>query len=157
MKKTFLILVLGLLLFNSSQGQDYNTGIGIRAGFGQGLTIKHFIKNNTALEGILVTEYGGFYATGLYEIHKLAFQTPRLNWYYGFGGHIGFGSFNDRHPLYKYEEHTPKIGIDGIIGLEYNFTEIPINIGIDYKPTFDLTGEFGLIFGEGALSIRYIF
>jgi hypothetical protein len=49
------------------------------------------------------------------------------------------------------------IGIDGILGIEYNFEEVPINIGVDWKPAFNLTGYSGFWGDGGALSIRYIF
>jgi len=49
------------------------------------------------------------------------------------------------------------IGIDGILGLEYNFKEIPFNIGIDWKPMIDLGGSSGFYGDGGAISIRYIF
>jgi hypothetical protein len=49
------------------------------------------------------------------------------------------------------------IGVDGILGLEYNFSEVPINISIDWKPAFNLVG-YSRFFGDGgALSLRYIF
>ena len=76
----------------SSMGfaQDYTTGIGIRGGYFNGLTVKHFVSDQAALEGIFTSRWRGFQVTGLYEIHNQAFNTPRLNWYYGFGAHIGF-------------------------------------------------------------------
>jgi len=41
--------------------------------------------------------------------------------------------------------------------LEYNFKEIPFNLGIDWKPVFNLTGASGFYGDGGAISIRYIF
>jgi len=156
MKKLILITVFAFLLSVYSSGQDYDNGLGIRGGFGGGITFKHFVTDDVALEGILATQYGGFYVTGLYEIHKQAFNTYRLNWYYGFGAHVGFGEFNDSHPLIKKNGDYSLIGVDGIIGIEYNFSEIPINIGIDFKPMMEIIGKIGPVMGSG-LSIRYLF
>jgi hypothetical protein len=138
-----------------AKGQDYDTGIGLRAGFSQGLTIKHFISRNAAFEGLLTTRWEGFDITGLYEIHNEAFEVDRLNWYYGFGGH--FGSFNGDNVTWG-EPHTQYlvIGVDGILGLEYSFTEAPISIGIDLKPALNFIGYVGFWY-DGGLSIRYIF
>ena len=156
MKKLFLILIIGCLWGLKSNAQDYTTGIGLRGGWGTGLTVKHFISNDKAVEGILDSRWHGLSVTGLYEIHNQAFDTDRLNWYYGFGGHLGFW---DGKYYRNYDDGTnyTVIGIDGIIGLEYNFKEIPFNIGIDWKPVLNLTGSSGFYGDGGAISIRYIF
>jgi hypothetical protein len=71
---------------------DHGTGIGVRGGLSNGLTVKHFIGEKTAIEGLLASRWGGLNITGLYEIHNAAaFDVSRLNWYYGLGAHIGFG------------------------------------------------------------------
>jgi hypothetical protein len=49
------------------------------------------------------------------------------------------------------------IGIDGIIGLEYVFRDIPINIGLDWKPALNIIGNTSFWPDKGAVSIRYIF
>jgi hypothetical protein len=78
-----------------------------------------------------------------------------LNWYYGGGAHIGF--YNGSHTYWgTYGTSYTVAGIDGILGIEYSFDEIPINIGIDWKPALNLIGYSG-IWSEGAFSIRYIF
>jgi len=140
-----------------SNAQDYNTGIGIRGGLSNGLTVKHFISSNTALEGLLATRWEGFNITGLYEIHANAFNTPRLNWYYGFGGHIGFWDGSHNSSWFDDNNSHTVIGIDGIVGIEYNVEAIPFNIGLDWKPGFNLIGYTGFWSDELALSIRFIF
>jgi hypothetical protein len=91
----------------------------------------------------------------LYEIHNPAFDIDRLNWYYGVGGHIGFwdGKYDDRFDA----GNNTVIGIDGILGLEYNFKEIPFNLSLDWKPALNLVGSSGFWGDGGAISIRYIF
>jgi len=154
--KKLLILVSLFCLATLSQAQNYNTGIGIRGGSANGLSIKHFIGENTAVEGILSSRWQGLNITGLYEIHNQAFQEPGLNWYYGFGGHIGFWDGNHSHWGDDDTDYTV-IGIDGILGLEYNFSEIPINVSIDWKPTLNIVGYSGF-WGDGVgLSVRYVF
>lgn len=152
------ILILSIVFFSVFPGytQDYSTGIGLRAGFSNGLTIKHFTGEKTALEGLFASRWRGAEFTLLYEIHNRAFQKERLNWYYGIGGHIGFwnGSYaNWGDPGTSYTV----VGIDGILGLEYNFVEAPFNISVDWKPAFNIIGYTGFWGDGGALSIRYIF
>jgi len=157
MKKLSIVLVLGLLSLVTLNAQDYNTGIGIRGGLSNGLTVKHFIGSDTAIEGLLSTRWRGFNITGLYEIHDQAFDTPRLNWYYGFGGHIGFWGGYKNHPWFEDDASYTVIGIDGIIGIEYNIEPIPFNISLDWKPGFNIIGYTGFWGDELAFSVRYIF
>jgi len=156
MKRLILTFILIIFVVSFANAQDYRTGIGVRGGFSNGLTVKHFLTGKTAVEGILSTRWRGFDVTGLYEIHNQAFNTERLNWYFGFGGHVGFwnGDYaNWGEPGISYII----VGIDGILGIEYNFKEVPINIGLDWKPAFNLIGYTGFWGDGGALSIRYIF
>jgi hypothetical protein len=155
MKKIFITLVLTLITLNIIIAQEYNTGIGIRAGNFSGLTIKHFNRQRGAFEGLITSRWEGFAVTGLYEIHNRAFDVKHLNWYYGGGAHIGF--YNGSHAYWGSAGTAYTIiGIDGILGIEYSFDEIPINIGIDWKPAFNLVGYTGL-WSEGAFSLRYVF
>jgi len=156
MKKFLITCLFAFSLASIGIAQDYNTGIGLRAGFDQGLTVKHFIGTKSALEGILATRWRGFEITGLYEIHNQAFKAERLKWYFGFGGHVGF--WNGDHATWGEPGVSyTVIGIDGILGLEYSFREVPINLGIDWKPSYNFSGFSGFWGDGGALSIRYIF
>ncbi len=137
--------------------QNYSTGIGIRAGLSNGITLKHFVKNDAALEGIISFRWRGVNITGLYEVHKQIFDVSRLNFYYGAGAHIGFWRGYKKHPWFIDDEPYTVLGIDGILGLEYNFTEVPINVSIDWKPAINIIGYYGFWGDEGALSVRYIF
>ena len=120
--------------------------------------MKHFIGSKTALEGILSSRWRGFQITGLYEIHNQAFNTERLKWYFGFGGHIGFwnGDYTDKYWGEPGTTYTV-VGIDGVLGLEYSFYEVPISLGLDWKPAFNFVGYNGWWVDGGAFSIRYIF
>jgi len=156
MKKLVLVLLLAVFVLSFVNAQDYRTGVGLRGGTYNGLTIKHFLGERTAVEGLLSTRWGGFEITGLYEIHNPAFEVDRLKWYYGLGGHIGFYNGNKTN-WGTYGTSYTVIGVDGILGLEYSFTEFPINVGIDWKPAFNFVG-YSRFFGDGgAFSIRYIF
>ncbi len=160
MKKIVITCLIVFCLVSISYAQDYNTGIGLRAGPYYGLTVKHFMGEKPAFELLLASRWRGFAITGLYEIHNQAFNTERLKWYYGFGGHIGFWNrdYTNWGPQPNIgDPNYTVIGIDGILGLEYSFTEVPINIGVDWKPAFDLVGYSGFWADGGALSIRYIF
>jgi len=155
MKKLLLIVCL-FCIGTLAQAQDYGTGIGIRGGSANGLTIKHFISNDVAIEGIVATRWNGLNLTGLYEIHAPAFNEPGFNWYYGFGAHLGFWDGDHSHWDDDNSNHTI-FGIDGILGLEYNIREIPINLSLDWKPALNIFGDSDF-WGDGfGLSVRYVF
>jgi hypothetical protein len=156
MKRIVLIAFFILGSVALMNAQDYNTGIGVRGGFANGLTIKHFVNRTTAFEGILATRWRGFEVTGLVEFHARAFKTERLNWYAGFGAHAGFWN-GDNVKWGTDGEQYSVFGLDGILGMEYNFSSVPFNISIDWKPAYNLWGYSGFWADGGALSIRYIF
>ena len=155
MRKFVLTMIMATTILMTSNAQDYKTGLGLRVGTGTGFTVKHFINNSGAIEGLLTTRWHGFDLTGLYEKHAMAFDTDRLQWYYGGGAHLGFYDGDDVEWGIPGSTYSV-FGIDGIIGLEYSFTEAPINLGLDLKPAIDLIGYTGF-WAEFGLSVRYIF
>jgi hypothetical protein len=150
MKKLFITSVFLLCIVLMANGQDYKNAIGLRLGWSYGLTFKHFISEKSALEGIADYRWGGLGITGLYEIHNNLADVEGLNWYFGGGAHVGFygTSYGGGSGTF--------VGIDGILGLEYNFKDLPINISADWKPAFTFGySHFGA--DNGALSVRYTF
>jgi hypothetical protein len=148
-----LLFALGLICSFSAFSQDYKTAIGVRAGLANGLTVKHFISSDRAVEGILSTRWSGFNITGLYEIHANAFNDSHWNWYYGFGAHLG--SFDGNDSWGDDGVNYTIIGVDGIIGLEYRIDDIPINLSLDWKPALNLIGYTGFWADGFAISVRY--
>jgi len=154
-----MCLLAGATLLRAQQGQ---TGVGLRMGTDPGITIKHFVAPHGAIEGILGTGYRGLLLTGLYEWHKGIGTEPGLKIYGGLGGH--FGVFN-RYAYYRkgpyydvvYVYNQPSFGPDFIVGMEYDFTEIPLNIGLDLKPAVDFYGGYSYMYLDGALSLRVLF
>jgi hypothetical protein len=155
MRRSILIIVLSIGFAITMNAQEYKTGLGIRAGNSLGFTIKHFQSKKVALEGLLTTRWEGFEFTGLYEVHGQAFQVDHLTWYYGGGLHIGFYNGSHTHWGEPGTSYT-LFGMDGILGLEYSFADVPISLSLDWKPELNFTGYTG-IWSEGALSVRYVF
>jgi len=162
----YFALVIGFCLtIHPVRAEDYETGIGIRlGGLTQGLTVKHFINTNSALEGILSFGNGSVFINGLYEKQTAIANAPGLSWFYGGGAHIGFYNDNDyfyyknRGNKYYYSSEGSAVflGIDMILGLEYKFQKAPITIGLDIKPFFDFVSSFPG-YWDGALSARFAF
>ncbi|MEJ7769850.1 MAG: hypothetical protein WKF89_18670 [Chitinophagaceae bacterium] len=151
MKKLILIILLiaGVTYSHSSFAQDsqnYNLGLGIRLSnssptLNNSITVKYFLDPSTALEGLL--SFGSrFGIGGLYEIHK-PLNFPGMQWYYGAGGYLGFQS-NDTY-----------LGPTGIIGLDYKFEKIPLNLSLDWKPELDILPRIAFIPDAFGLSARF--
>lgn len=153
------LLMIFLILSGTLSAQPYKTALGLRfGGLTSGVTIKHFTKSNTALEGILSIGQKSFLITGLYEIHTATSNNSPLNFLYGVGAHVGFfqdgGSYyyNDKRPYTA----TTVLGIDGILGLDYKFNKAPVNITMDLKPFIDFFGG-NYVYLDGGISLRYTF
>jgi hypothetical protein len=67
-----ILIISGLAI-----GQEYKTGIGIRAGFSSGVTIKYFESRKAAFEGLLTTR-----SCLVYEILSLVAPARNLFRYY---------------------------------------------------------------------------
>jgi len=157
MKKITSILFILILSGSLAQAQYYQTGIGVRGGFFSGISVKHFVSEQDAFEGVLATHYRGILLAGMYQRHAQAFDVPSLNWYYGGGGYMGFYD-RGNVPWFDngYDGAFTTLGFMGVLGLEYKIEEIPIIIGLDVKPAFNLFGHTGAWFAGGA-TIRYTF
>jgi len=155
MKKSFVIVLFVLFFGHTLNAQDYKTSLGLRAGYPYGLTVKHFLNSHNAVEGMLASNYGGFVATILLENEHWTGIYPGFNWYWGLGAHIGFWDSGANRYIGSYTGAV--LGIDGILGLEYTFDEIPLNLSVDIIPGINILGSRGWGGPNGALSIRYVF
>jgi len=166
MKKIFLA-VGGMLMFgalsNRAMAQLDNRGaIGGRFGSAQGITYRHTLNSDHALEGIMSiqsnSDFRRFRVVGLYEIYKPL--TAGFNWYYGFGGSIG--SYKEKDKIIDGQRHSfdsqLNLSIDGIVGIEYNIPQAPFQISLDVKPYFDFLNESSIkLFDPIGFSVRYKF
>lgn len=147
MKKSLLMLCAAMVLSIATNAQNYKNAIGLRLGSSapaikNGITFKHFFGNN-ALEAI-VSFGDGSAICGLYEIHK-PLAAENLQWFLGIGGYVGLDNKNSL------------IGAAGIIGLDYKFSEIPLNLSLDWKPELNLISKIGFESSGIGFSARYTF
>lgn len=143
-----------------SSGSTYTTALGLKMwNYGAGFTIKHFVTPNQALEGVLYGWHGGGRFTGLYEFHYDIPGAEGLRWYIGPGMHVGTydGSNYNSHYYHDEWESGTYVGIDGVLGLDYKFNGVPINLSIDWQPSFEFGDNRGFIGAWGGLAVRYTF
>ncbi len=164
MKKLFLVTIIAFITVGIANAQ-YNFAIGLRSGGTSGLTLK---KNNgpSAIEGIIGFWHNGLTLTALWEQNREAFNTSGLNWYYGVGGHVAsYGDDFDRHGgpswynhPYAVDKSTFGIGVDGIVGMEYKISNVPIALSIDFKPYIEILGDGDVFFSpDPGIGIKVAF
>ncbi len=158
MKKFLVISSMMLMCWSSLFAQEeitttaepaYRTAVGIRIGpnspaVSTGITVKHFLDDRHALEGMLgLTNGVGF--CGLYEWHQPIASVENLQWFAGGGAFLGV------------RESRTLLGVAGIVGLDYKFPQIPLNISIDWKPELNLINDVGYDGAGVGLSARFTF
>jgi hypothetical protein len=159
MRKTFLLSVTFFVFIfsqaqsKSSNSSSYQSALGVKVWDGVGITFKHFFNGNNAGEFIGYFWNRGFRFTGLYEIHGNFADAEGLKWYVGPGAHIGFYDYYD----HNYHVDGTFFGIDGVLGLDYKFNGAPINLSIDWQPSFEFGDYVGFTGNWGGLGIRYTF
>jgi len=148
-----MVTFIGLCLLQTTselKAQDYKLALGIRLSntsptINNSVTGKYFITDRTAIEG-LVSFGSRFGLGGLLEIHN-PLNVAGLKWFYGAGAYVGFES----GPTQTF------FGPTGIIGLDYKFTNVPINLSIDWKPELDIIPDINFVPDAFALSVRFTF
>jgi hypothetical protein len=137
-------------------GSDYKTSVGVKFGWWEGgsLSVKHFVKENVAVEALLsFWQYGGE-ACGLYEFHGKIPNVDGLKWYVGGGGHVGVYN-TDWAKNYPDRPGQVYLGPDGVLGIDYKFTGAPIDLSFAVHPRFDIPGGYFNVWG--GLGVRFAF
>ncbi|GCD76978.1 hypothetical protein JCM31826_04600 [Thermaurantimonas aggregans] len=151
MKQVFVLLffIMGISL----HAQDKHA-LGIRGGFNNGLTYRNYASSSKAYEFILSPRWGGWSITGLIEYYNPLGNEPGLTWFYGFGAHLG--TYRTGKPNVPAANDNLLLGVDGIIGIDYKFQKLPLNISLDAKPEFNIVPTF-LDLINFNLSFRFTF
>lgn len=155
--RAVFISFLTIFIFTASLNAQapYKRALGLKFPGGLSVSYKKFISNTHNLEAQFTAWNEGFRVAGLYEFNFYSFEKiPELSWFVGPGVHIGFWKHDDTTK--NFNSHAD-IGIDGIIGLDYKFKNVPVNVSIDWEPAVTLIGSAGFTPVFGGVAIRYTF
>ena len=160
MKKALLALSLFVttLLMNSLHAQGYKTALGIRLSssapiVNNSVSLKHFINEKTALEGLI--SFSDPLALGLLAEFYKPLSAPGLQYFYGGGGYLGF--IKTYNPNKLRNENNLNFGAQGIVGLDYKFASVPVNISLDWKPELNLISEINFEPAAVGFTARFTF
>ena len=154
MKKLFLFFIAATLISASQlKAQDYKTALGIRLSssgpaVNNSVSFKYFMNPKLAIEGLFTFDNRAAIGA-LLEVHN-DLSTEGLKWFYGAGAYLGFDSD---------KTHTDRalMGAQGIIGLDYKFANLPLNIAIDWKPELNIIDNINFEPAAVGFTIRFTF
>jgi hypothetical protein len=156
MKKTLLAFAL-LLAFSlnaiAQKARDrkdipYKTAIGVRySPFGVSLKINNSYKYRSM-------EFIGYFQDGFigayYYYWNFTLDKNRtFRFYLGGGGQGGYTNKGDKEGA--------EFGAGGIIGLDYKFKKLPINISTDWQPSYQFGESDGWQTSWGGIALRVAF
>ena len=150
MKKILVVLaaVLGMTVVAAAQPR----AIGVRAGYGAELSYQHTLGAQNFAEIDLGWSVGAFNAGLAYDFQVC--PVGPFNFYAGPQAYIGFGGYTDADGKTASQLWA---GVGAQLGLEYCFEQIPLQLSLDWKPSFNLVPATGFGWQGIALGIRYLF
>ena len=140
-----LTMVLALWTMDL-KAQPYGHSVGIRAGYSSGISYKGFrLHRMGAYEANILYNRHGFNLSAFYEHHLEPFRNERILVYLG-GGAFG-GDWDEEFSM----------GVLAVAGIEYTIRDVPLNLGLDWRPMLNVYRVFAADFLDFGLCIRYRF
>lgn len=167
--KRFLLISVFVFAGHLVFAQGFNQAAGIRGGLTSGLEYRYYTSDAHSFKALLGTRSFGsnrglqLHVLTEYYRYDLFDFSYQLVFYYGFGAHTGYESWDvvrqGPNSSRQVTETAFVAGIDGLLGLEYLFYEAPVTAGIEVKPYFDILGKDGLNVQplDFAFTVKYLF
>lgn len=150
--KVRIITMLMVICFAASAKAQESAGqlqAGVRLGLPLGVTGRYFFTERSAGEAIVGLYNRTASITALYQYHfdLSALTVQGFGWYIGGGAHMGTRRVDGSQKFLA--------GVDGVAGINYNFSGIPLNLSLDWKPAVHFSNPSDL--ADFGVSARYIF
>ena len=163
--KRLILLSIIILSCSFAFSQEFKQAVGIRIGYTGGIEYRVYSDELNSYRFLIGSRERGLIVHAMKEWHRynLFTFTDQLTFVYGAGVHTGYERWDQQYYNYNssyYVTHTAFIaGLDGLAGLEYMFREVPISLGLEVKPYFDLFGRemFDFQLFDFALTVKYNF
>ena len=163
--KHYIITAL-LVISIQASGQDFMRSAGIRGGLTSGISYRGYLNPELAYEGLMSFRNNGLQFTLLRQHFRPALWHISDGFFisYGYGVHIGFTNTHSYKHFtktvhYGEKKFSPLLGLDGYLGIEYHFPGIPVQVGLDYKPFFEMSLReyFQMSAWDVAFTLKYKF
>lgn len=160
---TKIVCMLALIgsMATSADAQVFKSAIGARLGYPLAISYKTFVSESNAVE-----VYGGFRGfgnigafsiNGAYQIHRDIDEVDGLQWYFGGGASVDFWNYNNNN---SNNYPSTSFGVQGYLGLQYTFADVPVSLTFDWVPGFSLSSNLfdgrRFIGRYGGLGARYV-
>ena len=142
MKKLILVLFITAMLTGLATAQE----VGVRFG--------DIVGNNVAVDGVFdfkgkrihadVSFGDGVGIEALYDFIVKPLEGEAFYYYVGAGAFTWLGD-----PF--------RLGVLGELGLEYRFNGVPIALGLDWRPSFQIIDDTKFHFDRFGLNVRWVF
>ena len=142
MKKLILVLFITAMLTGLATAQE----VGVRFG--------DIVGNNVAIDGVFdfkgkrihadVSFGDGVGIEALYDFIVKPLEGEAFYYYIGAGAFTWLGD-----PF--------ALGVLGELGLEYRFNNVPIALGLDWRPSFRIINDTKFHFDRFGLNVRWVF
>lgn len=152
--KKILVVAFALTLFctTATQAQTYKTALGLGIDFGDGATlvgptIKHFFKENHAVEGDVLFGGRSTFIQAFYQYHQDFPNAKNLQWYLGGG------------PSLQLYSGGSSFYLRPMAGLDYKINDVPLALSFDWRPLIYLgNNSFGSRFTAArfGLGFKYV-
>ena len=130
--------------------QSHTWAVGVRVGGANGgLTVRRALDTHAVELGVALAADNSGRLQALYEWQRPVIAEG-FTFYYGAGGFVG---------AYDYSTGTQMgLGVEGVIGLEYQFPELPIAVSLDYRPSMSLLPDFSKsAYADIGLGLKFCF
>jgi hypothetical protein len=160
MKKNVLalLLVAGIFSYSNLSAQGYKTALGVRLSSSNAMqnnsvSIKQFISEKMAVEGLLT--FGDPLAFGALVEFQKPLAAEGLSYFFGGGGYLGFVKKVNVNA--SKTSTDPNFGIQGVVGLDYKFNNLPLNISLDWKPELNIVSDINFEPAAIGFTARFTF
>ncbi len=155
--KGLILILFSVFCLSALTAQVNDHALGVRFGYGGGISYQHGLNKVNRLEANLALGLGSYYSyfklSGAY--HWVFDIGTGFNLYAGPAATVGSVNFESNY--FGNDEEGLFIAIGGQLGLDYNFQEFPLQISIDIMPQFPILNPFEDVYFDPAIGVRWVF